>query len=217
MGSDSMESKRSILVTMFFLIHLYLTGTDLLLSDPMKYFQHLLPPASKGWGKVMFSVCSHLGVPSQVPSPFSRLWSQVLSGRVSHYLVPCPFWGGRVPHSWSGGRYPTTGQGYPTSQDLGTLTHNWDTPSQDWGSPPPGQVCCGWYVSCGFPQEDFLVFELSSPKPLADPGQGWGGGRQRWTLATNTCPHRPIFWILLILSAKIWRKYKPGTWLPVLQ
>ena len=47
-------------------------------------------------------------------------------------------------------------------------------PGQDWGTPPPGQVrlgypqgrlclgrlCHGWYASCGFPQEDFLVFSL---------------------------------------------------------
>ena len=46
-----------------------------------------LPPTSQGWGKVKFSVCSPPGgggggggYLSQVPNPFPKLWSKVLSG-----------------------------------------------------------------------------------------------------------------------------------------
>ena len=106
-------------------------------------FIHIyLPPASEGWGKVMFSVCSHPGgggYTSKVPIPFPRLWSHVLSGMgVPHSLVPCPFWratsdlagGGRVPQSWP--------EGVP--QDRGTPpARTGARPWQEWGT-PSGQV-----------------------------------------------------------------------------
>ena len=103
--------------------------------------------------------------PSQVPSPFPRLWSQVLSGG-THYLVPCPFWG--VPQSWSG--VPQSWQGEWVPRDRGTPpSQNWCTPWPGLGypHPPPGLVYpplafhnrlrCRQYNSCDFPQEDFLL------------------------------------------------------------
>ena len=86
----------------------------------------LLPPTSEGWGKVIFSVCSHLwgggypisglrwgGTPFQVwgGTPF-----QVWGGTPSHVWggIPSQVWG--VPHLWG---YPMMGVphlgGYPMS------------------------------------------------------------------------------------------------------
>ena len=69
--------------------------------------QKLLPPASEGWGKVIFSVCLsvHVGVP--------RLWSQV----PSQPLVPCLFWGGGATPS-TGEPSPGPVQGYPLRDGL---------------------------------------------------------------------------------------------------
>ena len=124
----------------------------------------------------MFSVClSPEGYLSQVPSPFPRLWSQVLSGGtpvsgpmsllggypnlwshvlsgVPQSLVPCPFWG-----------YPRAGvpparTGVPPSQNWGTPQPGLDTPQPGLGySPFPYRLCCRWYALCGFPRENFLV------------------------------------------------------------
>ena len=77
--------------------------------------------------------------------------------------VPVPDWGGypsqiRVPNWGYPGQVLVPDGGYPS--------HNGLTPSgQDWmGVPPPtpeqvclDRLCRGRYLSCGFPQEDFLV------------------------------------------------------------
>ena len=62
----------------------------------LKCFWQYLPPASEGWVKVIFSVCSHLveGVPH--PRSVGRGY-------------PIPGLGGGVPHPRSGGWYPVPG------------------------------------------------------------------------------------------------------------
>ena len=77
----------------------------------------LLPPASEGWGKVIFSVCSHLGG-GGVPHLRSGVGRYPISG------------GGGVPHLRSEvGGYPgqvwMVGRGYPI-------------PGLGWGVPQPG-------------------------------------------------------------------------------
>ena len=136
-------------------------------SHPVKPFtQWYLPPASEGWGKVIFSVCSDLWGGGVVPHPgldgggggFTP--SQVLGGgypiqvwmveglphlRISGLgEVPHPgLDGGGVPHLRSGG-YPIQVWmvgGYPISGLGGTRSRSgwWGgTPSQVWGVPHPG-------------------------------------------------------------------------------
>ena len=98
----------------------------------------LLPSASEGWGKVMFSVCSPRRGNTPVPGSFQGLWSKVLSRGT-------PVLAGRgVPLSWLGG-YPRTGQGVSPARTGGT-------PSQDWnglGYPLPQTG----YTAGGMPRE----------------------------------------------------------------
>ena len=87
-------------------------------------------------------------------------------------LVPCPFWGGTPvtgPRSGWGEGYPI--MGYPPGQ-------RWVTPQAGMGypparvrvpTPPPSRdrlcldrLCRGRYASCGFPQEDFLVWKWNT-------------------------------------------------------
>ena len=108
-----------------------------------------LPPASKGWGKVIFWVSTHLqGVPHQVPMgggvPLSSL-----TGWYPHPVptgggIPILFWWG-VPHhsQW----------GYPPSSPDWDYQHpdliREGTSSGQWGGGYPGVPA--------FMQEDFLV------------------------------------------------------------
>ena len=129
-----------------------------------------LPPASEGWGKVIFSVCPHLrggGVPHPrsgwgVPCPRSVAGgypSQVWVG------VPIPGLGGGVPclRSGLGVQYPIPGldgEGVPGVPPSGARSGWWGrgTPSQVWwGTPgldgggylryPQGQVWMGGTLS----------------------------------------------------------------------
>ena len=68
----------------------------------------LLPPASKGWGKVMFSVCSPWVGGTPVPGSFQGLWCQVLS---RGYPLS---WLGEVPQDRLG-RVPQD-RGYPPAR-----------------------------------------------------------------------------------------------------
>ena len=70
--------------------------------------RHYLPPASEGWGKVMFSVCSHLG---GYPYPIMP-WGTHLGGGT----LPGPAGGGYPARSSPG--YPAGGYqvGYPPGQ-----------------------------------------------------------------------------------------------------
>ena len=120
-------------------------------TDKLNGPQYLV--TARRMGKVMFLVCSPRGggYPSQVPSPFPRLWSRVLFKGVPQFLVPCPFREG-IPSLWS--HVPSRGvpQSCHRSCQEGTprtphpppppTSQNWSTPppfSQDWGaSPRPG-------------------------------------------------------------------------------
>ena len=138
-----------------------------------------LPPASEGWGKVIFSVCLSVhtrGDPSPrlfprclIPAPFLgvrqfQVLSQI-SGPRSFRGYPISFRG--VPQDR--GTYPWPGLGYPSGQDLGTpLGQDWGTPhTQDWGT-LRDRLRCGWYASWGLPQEDFFALEWSSRFSLTE-------------------------------------------------
>ena len=118
----------------------------------MTKFPQFLLPASKGWGKVIFSVCQSTGGDGGRGYPGSLLPGPFLSSSgegVPQSLVPSRVMGGGHPSLWSqvtsGGGVPLSGLGYPPApgQDWGTLS-----PSQDWGSPP---LSCedryaSWYI-----------------------------------------------------------------------
>ena len=77
----------------------------------------LLPPASEGWGKVMFWVCSHGGGGGGYWStgPMSFLGGTPSPSRNTS-TGPCPFWG--YPQSGQDGVPPQPDQdGVPPSQD----------------------------------------------------------------------------------------------------
>ena len=77
---------------------------------------------------------------------YPGLWYHVLSGRYHS-----PGWG--VPYPQPGLIYPRPGQnwlGYPPA-GIGV------PPSQDRTGFPRDWLRCGWYASCSFLQEDFLV------------------------------------------------------------
>ena len=90
----------------------------------------------------------HLG---QGPSP---RWMGVPPGQDWMGVPPGQDWMGVLPCQGLDGVQPPP---------LGT---GWGTPSQartGWGTPPPEQLCLdglcrGRHASCGFPQEDFIVF-----------------------------------------------------------
>ena len=134
-----------------------------------------LPPASEGWGKVLFSVCLSVhiseGTPSQVwpgglPHPRSG-WGGGTQSQV---------WSGGNPRSGQGGTHPRSGQWYPpmtrsgwgTPQDLGwgtPWTWDWVPPRPGTGYPPSSIARRTWYVVGNMPlafmQEDFLVAVVS--------------------------------------------------------
>ena len=118
----------------------------------------LLPPASEGWGKVIFSVCPHLrgrggGVPCSAEGGVPH--SQVSTGggysiSVPHSQVcmggtPSRVWIGGYPPSRSGPRsrwgypHPRSGQGYPILRSAqGEVTpFQYPIPRSAWGVPHP--------------------------------------------------------------------------------
>ena len=67
---------------------------------------------------------------------------------------PSPHWGCPslgVPPGWDRAGVPPGWDwtGVPLGQD-------WGTPLDRTGVPAWDRLCCGWYTSCGFPQEHFL-------------------------------------------------------------
>ena len=109
----------------------------------------ILPPASEGWGKVIFSVCSHLwGGGYPIPG-LLRTLSQVCGwggypipglGGVPHLKSG---WGVPHPRSWWGVPHPRSGWG-------GTPSQVWvgGTPSQVWmvgGVPRVPLTRSGWW------------------------------------------------------------------------
>ena len=97
-----------------------------------------LPTASEGWGKVMFSVCSHLnGVPTLAGGTYLG-WEGVPTLAGGTYLglegyLPWPGRGWRVPTLPGGylpwpGMVPTLAGGYLPWLGVATL----------WYPPPPG-------------------------------------------------------------------------------
>ena len=104
-------------------IHQPFTKVLLIYREPSEF--NLLPPASEGWGKVIFSVCPHLREEGGYPVP--GLW--VGGG------YPIPGLGGEVPHPrsrWRGG-YPIPDQdgGGGSTSPLPSTTRT------GWGTPPP--------------------------------------------------------------------------------
>ena len=107
-----------------------------LLADKRLFTVYFLPPASEGWGKVIFSVCPHLqggeGTPSQVwvrgiPHPRSGGYPVPGLGGGTPFQVcgggtSSQFWGGVYPVPGLGGGYPIPGLdgegylGYPPGQ-----------------------------------------------------------------------------------------------------
>ena len=152
-----------IFLHMFWLLPIFLniTGT-------------LLPPASEGWGKVLFSVCLSVhilgwgypsqiyvgGTPSQVwvggvPCPWSGQGGYPIPGLALGYTIPC-----------LAGRYPISGQGYPTDQVWMGVPMVPPIPRPEMGYPPPitqSSIASTCYVEGGVPlaftQEDFLVLK----------------------------------------------------------
>ena len=141
-----------------------------------------LPPASEGWGKVIFSVCSHLwgggypisGLVGGVPHPRSG-WggtpSQVwVGGTRSQVWMVGGKWGTPTMTGW--GTSTMTGWGTPHCDWMGYPHHDWigyhptmtgwGTPTMTaWGTPPPTSIASTCCVAGGMPvaftQEDFLV------------------------------------------------------------
>ena len=122
----------------------------------------LLPPASQGWGKVLFSVCLSVHISGGVP--------QSGLGGVPHPKsggYPIPGLDGVPPsQTWDGVPPPRPGTGYPrilgwgTPPDLGRGTL--PPPDLRWGTPPPTwDIASTCYAVGGMPlaftQEDFLV------------------------------------------------------------
>ena len=100
-----------------------------------------LPPASEGWGKVLFSVCLSVhisggGYPSQVwGGPHPR------SGQ-GGYPIPGLGWGGTPSQVWTGGT-PQTWDRVPPDLGQGTL-RTWD------GVPPPTwNIASTWHLLRG--------------------------------------------------------------------
>ena len=128
----------------------------------------LLPPASEGWGKVMFSVCSHLG---GYPYPIMLCnITQNAMGQPGGYPARSSR-GGTLPGGTLAGGYPGGGVTWPGGYP------GWGYPGQGgtlaggypgWGVPWPGGVpsqdnigsTCymAGSMPLAFTQEDFLVF-----------------------------------------------------------
>ena len=139
---------------------------------------NFLPPASEGWGKVIFSVCPHLrgggypisGLGRGVPHPRSGWWG----GGVPH--LRSGWWGGGVPHSrsqWLGGGTPSqvwmVGRGVPHPRSGWWGGGGYPIQGLDGGGgyleyPPPirqSSIANTCYAASGVPlaftQEDLLV------------------------------------------------------------
>ena len=149
---------------------------------------HYLPPASEGWGKVLFSVCQSTlagwgDTPSQVwPGGYPMGWG---TPQTWDRVPPPPDlgWGTplrpgmAVPPSDLGWCHPSSagpGMGYTPGPGTGYPSQTWDwVPPWTWdgvlppgpgtGYPPPRiAITCSGYAAGGIPlaftQEDFLVF-----------------------------------------------------------
>ena len=140
-------------------------------KDWLCYSFSFLPPASEGWGKVIFSLCVSAHTTTGGGSTPSEVW---MGGAVPH---PRSEQGGGVPHPrfgwWRGGNpgYPPGLDGYPP-QDWMVYTPppvrtGWGIPQPgldgEWGTPPP-PVRTGWGTSS--------QPELNGVPPLAK--TGWG-------------------------------------------
>ena len=78
----------------------------------------LLPPASEGWGKVMFSVCSHLGGGGLGQSADGGGGGQVQPGGGGQVSQPTEGGGGQVSQ-------PTGGGGVRSSRGRGGQSAGW--------------------------------------------------------------------------------------------
>ena len=58
---------------------------------------------------------------------------------------------------WKEMYLPWMGGGVPTFHGGGGIYLGWGE-----GVPTLDRLCCGWYASCGFPREDFLVGQVNS-------------------------------------------------------
>ena len=108
----------------------------------------LLPPASEGWGKVLFSVCQSTlmgGYPISGPAgyPISGLGRGVPHPRSGQGGYPIPGLDGGVPHprsGWGEVTQPRSGQGGTPTQ---VWTGGYPNPGLDGGVPHPRS---GWGV-----------------------------------------------------------------------
>ena len=90
----------------------------------------LLPPASEGWGKVLFSVC--LSVHTSTGGTPSQVWVGVLHPRSG--------WRGTQSQVWME-RFPIPGLGVPHPSQVWMVEEVPGVPparSRWWGVPPPG-------------------------------------------------------------------------------
>ena len=147
-----------------------------------------LPPASEGWGKVIFSLCVSVNTSTGGGGTPSQVWiggtpSQVWTGMgVPNHRSG---WGVPRPRSGLGGEvfHPRSGQGGTPSQVwMGGVP--WGTPIQVWivgvtPSPTPirqSSIASTWYPAGGMPlaftQEDFLVFVQVCTSRILHSGEG---------------------------------------------
>ena len=123
----------------------------------------LLPPASEGWRKVMFSLSPPFrggGYPVSGLDGGGGTPSQVWTGGVPH---PRSGWGG-TPSCWQGVTHPRsgwggcpillTGGGYPIPGLEGGYPHR----RSGWGVPP---LSAGWST----PIQDWIGYSLPLPPP----------------------------------------------------
>ena len=127
------------------------------------FSDHFLPPASEGWGKVIFSVCSHLRGEGGYPIPGLEGGRGTPSKmRTGVPWVPlAPRSGRGIPHPADGG-YPRM-EGYPLSKT------GWGIPPPEAPSPPHQQsehvLRGGRCASCvhagglSFSEYNFALFE----------------------------------------------------------
>ena len=141
----------------------------------------LLPPASEGWGKVIFSVCSHLrGGGVTCPGLDGGRGYPIQVWMVGGYPISGLGWG--VPHLRSGvGGYPISGQRVPHLRfGMG------GTPSQVWGGGYPISGL-GWGVPHLRYRGDTSArsgYGGVPRVPLPDRSRWWGGTQGTPTIKT---------------------------------
>ena len=174
-------------------------------KKPVVSFLFFLPPASEGWGKVIFSLCVSVHTlteggylipihPHPYPSLSGGVPDQALDGggvpRSSlgqgGYPNPSLDWGGTPTLD---GGYPNLGLGGIPTLDGGVPHLQGGTPSHVWGVPwvPPGIASTYYsYVAGGVPlaftQEDFLVSLKTAVSLLS-----WLVGFYHWLLQSLWC------------------------------